>query len=1194
MGRQIKSSAITLDVSSMGAAPVAPSGALRVRPKSDGTTLQLSYNGGAYFDLGAGGPGGTPRLDEVLNPNAPVAPPRIKAFAMTDYQLAFQFSGADAEDSFVIESATNAAGSGVVALIRTQGTTSTKAPLRVDANGVVALTVDTAGNVGIRGYDSGYDFNVAGTSHFITTNLDDVAAVEIESTSDLANGAPGFLVDNNQVGTLATNYVGITFTSNLQFVSGTGGDIQAFRSSYVGAPATSNRRLQNIVAYVDDNQTTDITGSYTAFYATQNLSGSASYSGAYRAFYARNPGSTWGAYYGYLAEPGLSSGFGTVTPTATLHASGTVKLDLGSDARGDLYYRSSAGALSRLATNTATIGQVLTVTEIGAGSGIKEPRWGAGGSGSTPELPFNSLQFNEAGALGAVDSSVVTAADLKLGGVLTLQPTTFTNKQIIANPTAANPILQVIDYTASSTTLSPVIRFERGAGSSTSDLIHGDLAGALIFQARVTGATRQLGYLRSGYDGTAGGYGAVVELGAGLAGVAQGARIRILETGASSAAVTLFAGATSPYFQVQNFGFIFSSGTTGSLYYRDASGYFVPSTSPGAADRIAFWDTSEGHVDWLTIGSGLSVSGAGPTTQTLTATGGTASPGGGDKELQYNNSSALDGIAGLEVAGTEPNLVLGGGYFQIAQSLTAHVPNLNQEFFISATSAAPTRFVIRRFTSGDQLGGYIEFNRGRGTASSPLALSTALDVVGVITFKRQQSSTPGDYEQLGYVQCLYNSGGQIELGAGALGSTKVVVHQTLGIQLSYSSGGSLFWVDFTGFRFSSGVNSAVFYQNTSGYFVATNVGTFNQFLRGGTTPAFSSIDVTSLDITGTLPLSKGGTGSGLTDPGADRIMFWDDSAGITTWLSTPNTTGALTISGTAMSLAPPGSGTELQYRNGSAFGAVPNSSVDGAGTITFAGGLTLWTSDNGVQLKGSLYTNTAANAPQLSFLRSRGTGGSKSAVLAGDALFTMPISGEYDSVGARQGGELRFDAIANYSTTSAPTVFRIKTTPTNSITPQDRLVLGGQKELTNATLTDLFTITFGPAEQLALAGEVHLLIVAKGLISGVTHTFVHRRVISFVVGHNSNNNMQVNFTEVQQHRAGGASDSTGLTAISHALNSDGAVGTGTNIPSNPNTYGVNAITYKLLATAVPNMSSVSQLTCYYNIIAAGEATLTLS
>ena len=38
-------------------------------------------------------------------------------------------------------------------------------------------------------------------------------------------------------------------------------------------------------------------------------------------------------------------------------------------------------------------------------------------------------------------------------------------------------------------------------------------------------------------------------------------------------------------------------------------------------------------------------------------------------------------------------------------------------------------------------------------------------------------------------------------------------------------------------------------------------------------------------LSGQVPLANGGTAANLTDPGADRIMFWDDSAGVVTWLT---------------------------------------------------------------------------------------------------------------------------------------------------------------------------------------------------------------------------------------------------------------------------------------------------------------------
>ena len=74
-----------------------------------------------------------------------------------------------------------------------------------------------------------------------------------------------------------------------------------------------------------------------------------------------------------------------------------------------------------------------------------------------------------------------------------------------------------------------------------------------------------------------------------------------------------------------------------------------------------------------------------------------------------------------------------------------------------------------------------------------------------------------------------------------------------------------------------------------------------------TTPALGTpasgvmTNVTGLPLTtgviGQLPLANGGTAANLVDPNADRIMFWDDSAGQVVWL-TPGT--GLTITGTTM------------------------------------------------------------------------------------------------------------------------------------------------------------------------------------------------------------------------------------------------------------------------------------------------------
>ena len=191
----------------------------------------------------------------------------------------------------------------------------------------------------------------------------------------------------------------------------------------------------------------------------------------------------------------------------------------------------------------------------------------------------------------------------------------------------------------------------------------------------------------------------------------------------------------------------------------------------------------------------------------------------------------------------------------------------------------------------------------------------------------------------------------------------------------------------------------------------------------------------------------------------------------------------LTITGTTMTASsggtPAGSGSELQYRNAGAFGAVTSSSVDGSGVITLGSGSIIFQNDTAILSSYRLGSSTATSAPGFSFERARGTWASKSAVLAGDYLHYERFYGYYDSAGQRQGGEVLWQTTGNYSTSSAPTVFRLKTSHVNSVTPNERLVLGGSLSLVDNTLTNLFSVTFAAADQKVVGGEIHMLIVAK-------------------------------------------------------------------------------------------------------------------
>jgi len=79
-----------------------------------------------------------------------------------------------------------------------------------------------------------------------------------------------------------------------------------------------------------------------------------------------------------------------------------------------------------------------------------------------------------------------------------------------------------------------------------------------------------------------------------------------------------------------------------------------------------------------------------------------------------------------------------------------------------------------------------------------------------------------------------------------------------------------------------------------------------------------------------LPLAKGGTGVALTDPNADRILFWDDSAGAMAFLTAGT---GLTITGTTIETTGAGTVTSVGLSLPAMF-TVTNSPVISSGTLT--------------------------------------------------------------------------------------------------------------------------------------------------------------------------------------------------------------------------------------------------------------------
>lgn len=96
--------------------------------------------------------------------------------------------------------------------------------------------------------------------------------------------------------------------------------------------------------------------------------------------------------------------------------------------------------------------------------------------------------------------------------------------------------------------------------------------------------------------------------------------------------------------------------------------------------------------------------------------------------------------------------------------------------------------------------------------------------------------------------------------------------------------------------------------------------------------ALSGVSLTS-QVTGILPLVNGGLGSSLTDPNADRILFWDDSAGAVDWLTVGS---GLTLTGTTLTATGTGGTVTSVGVSGSNGIGVSGSPITGSGTITLS------------------------------------------------------------------------------------------------------------------------------------------------------------------------------------------------------------------------------------------------------------------
>src|SRR4249920_537114 len=290
---------------------------------------------------------GAMRLDEILNPSADTN------LGIGNFQVTYTFTGAETENCYIIQTASNAPGGGAILYVRSQGTTSSKIPLRVDANAV----------------------------------------------------QPAFIVDSD--GTVGIN---------------------------------------------------------------------------------------------------------VLIPQTNLHVAGGIRFDLGSDAPGDMLFRSSPdGLLERIPFGT--VNQVLSIVETAPSSGIFKPAWvtGATGSGGAPDGTGFELQArNSPTTFKKVTDSIANGADVTLAGNLkvTIAGTNAPSAAITITSTTTDPRMVFDKYVTSVDQINLVFNraFAGGSPGTPADitgvLADGAFLGRLLFRGRFGGVFRDVGWLHAKNEAT--------------------------------------------------------------------------------------------------------------------------------------------------------------------------------------------------------------------------------------------------------------------------------------------------------------------------------------------------------------------------------------------------------------------------------------------------------------------------------------------------------------------------------------------------------------------------------------------------------------------------------------------------------------------------------------------------------------------
>jgi len=316
---------------------------------------------------------------------------------------------------------------------------------------------------------------------------------------------------------------------------------------------------------------------------------------------------------------------------------------------------------------------------------------------------------------------------------------------------------------------------------------------------------------------------------------------------------------------------------------------------------------------------------------------------------------------------TNTNLELIGEAFSYGvQEMAA---DANETFTMLDATADDVRSFYLKITSAVSLTATREITLGPNTVSKVWMIENATSGSQIITIKQGSGATV-NVANGSKVMVVTDGAGA---GAAVFNANPTEIGGTV---TSVSGTGTVNGITLTGTVTSSG-----------------------NLTLGGT---LANVDLTS-QVTGNLPLANGGTGASLTDPEADRILFWDDSTGATRFLTVGS---GLQISDTTLSSTDAGGTvTSVAVSGGTTGLTTSGGPITGSGTITIAGTLAVANGGtNATTAAGARTSLGAAAYPIQKGIDYTAVSGDVIVVTAGSITITLPATPSAgDTVGIKDG-----------------------------------------------------------------------------------------------------------------------------------------------------------------------------------------------